>query len=534
MTTRRWYYLMPATGEPRALVHAIEPSTLDSLPGRKDLYAGREALATGLDGLVRGLSRVAMEYSPGERHPVPRSRRCRHSGVDPARGVDVVSSGDLVQRFEALWDADALATHVRRRRRSTGSRIARSRPSPSESRPARPTTEYDIQQLMVGWFEEEGLIADAPPVVAAMEHAGNPHYLPPPERQPVDRPRRAGAARFVGQAAEPGAVYADITWVGFTGSRVPEEFARAFDAIARGARRGHSPGAGGRQRRDDAARLGGGPRGPAGAGAAGYGAHVLHRTGHSLGEEVHGNGVHMDDYETHDDRRLLAGTGFTIEPGVYFDSLRRPHGNQHVRRYPGGARERPGAGSHRHAGVRRAAGSAALDTGAGIGEELAMSTRKTTVFYMALIAVASLAVGMVIASRLDLSPESSAQTTSPCRPPTAPISGPVDALTFRTIARSRLAGRGEHPDRVAPARAGADRVLRRRRHAAPLLRAAEEARTAATRRSRSRPAPASSSRRTASSSPTTTSSKARTRSRCRSTARTTTFATRRASSAATR
>jgi hypothetical protein len=171
--------------------------------------------------------------------------------------------------------------------------------------------------------------------------------------------------------------------------------------------------------------------------SAGYSAHVLHRTGHNLGVEVHGNGVHMDDYETHDDRRLLAGTGFTIEPGVYFSSLWRPHGSQHVRRYPGGSRERPGAGSHHHAGVRRAAGPAALDTGRGLGRKLAMSTRKTTVFYMALFAVAGLAVGMVLASRLDLSSQSSAQTTLAVPAAnSAPISGPVDALTFRTIART--------------------------------------------------------------------------------------------------
>jgi Xaa-Pro aminopeptidase len=319
MTTRRWYYMVPATGEPRALVHAIEPGTLDGLPGRKDIYAGREALATGLDGLVSGLSRVAMEYSPENANPYVARVDAGTVESIRRRGVDVVSSGDLVQRFASLWDDEALATHSKasdalyRIKDRAFAAIA------GRIKAGRVFTEYDIQQLMVGWFQEEGLVADAPPVVAAMEHAGNPHYMPPAEGS-----RAIGRDELVlldlwGKLADHGAVYADITWVGFTGSRVPEEFARAFAAIARA--------------RDAAIHL---VQEAASNGTtlrgwqvdrvsrqvlegAGYGAHIFHRTGHNLGVEVHGNGVHMDDYETHDDRRLLIGTGFTIEPGLYFD-----------------------------------------------------------------------------------------------------------------------------------------------------------------------------------------------------------------------
>jgi Xaa-Pro dipeptidase len=318
MTTRRWYYMVPATGEPRALVHAIEPSTLDSLPGRKDLYAGREALATGLDGLVRGLSRVAMEYSPENANPY--LARVDAGTVESIRrrGVDVVSSGDLVQRFAALWDANALATHLKASEALYRIKDRAFAAIAERVKAGRAFNEYDIQQLMVGWFQDEGLIADAPPVVAAMEHAGNPHYMPPPSGSWSIGRDELVLLDLWGKLRGPGAVYADITWVGFTGSRVPEEFARAFDAIARA--------------RDAAIHL---VQEAASNGttlrgwqvdrasrqvleSAGYSAHVLHRTGHSLGVEVHGNGVHMDDYETHDDRRLLAGAGFTIEPGVYF------------------------------------------------------------------------------------------------------------------------------------------------------------------------------------------------------------------------
>ena len=319
MTTRRWYYLVPASGEPRGLVHAIEPDTLDGLPGRVQVYAGREALARGLDRLIDGLTRIAMEYSPDS--AIPYVGRVDAGTVESIRrrGVDVVSSGDLVQRFEAVWDPPALESHL-----AASAALYRVKDRAFSTLADRvrlgvPTTEYELQQLMTGWFGDEGLVADAPPVVASMESAANPHYMPS-----ADRSRRIGADELVlldlwGKLAAPGSVYADITWVAFTGASVPAEFARAFDAAARA--------------RDTAvalvqraARQGTDLRGwqvdraaSEVLEAAGFGRHILHRTGHSLGTEVHGNGVHMDDYETHDDRRLLPGTAFTLEPGLYFD-----------------------------------------------------------------------------------------------------------------------------------------------------------------------------------------------------------------------
>jgi Xaa-Pro dipeptidase len=179
-------------------------------------------------------------------------------------------------------------------------------------------TEYGVQQWMAAWFAEEGLVTEHWPVVAAMENAGNPHYQPLPQGS-----RRIGRDELVlldlwGKREHAGAVYADITWLCHTGASVPGEFARAFAAIAAGrdaalalCERSAAQGADLRGWQVDRAAR-------AVIIDAGYGDHILHRTGHSLGEQVHGNGVHMDDYETHDDRRLLPGTGFTIEPGVYF------------------------------------------------------------------------------------------------------------------------------------------------------------------------------------------------------------------------
>jgi len=318
MTTRRWYCLIPAEGPPPKPVHAIEPGTLDHLPGETLRYAGHEALASGLDALLAGMRRVAMEYSPG--NAIPYIARVDAGTIEAVRqrGVEVVSSGDLVQRFEACWSPDALETH-----RTASAALYRVKDRAFAAiadavRGGTPITEYDIQQQMIGWMQAEGLTSSDPPVVAAMENAGNPHYQPTAQRN-----RRIGRDELVlldlwGRLPQPGAVYADITWVGFTGTQVPPEQEAAFAAVV-GARDAALALV------QDAVRSGREIRGWEVDRAArtvlierGYGAHVLHRTGHSLGQEVHGNGVHMDDYETHDDRRLLPGTGFTIEPGLYF------------------------------------------------------------------------------------------------------------------------------------------------------------------------------------------------------------------------
>jgi len=317
MTTRRWFYFIPASGEPRRLMHAIEPYNLDHMPGDKAIYSQRETLASGLKTLLNGAKRIAMEYSPN--NAIPYVSRVDAGTVEAVRalGADVVSSGDLVQRFEAVWSDGALRTH-----RTASDALYRIKDHAfalvRESRSAgRALTEFDVQRAMVGWFEEEGLVTDAPPVVAAQENAGNPHYMPTEARH-----RRIGDGEVVlldlwGKLPVPGAVFADITWVGFTASSVPDIYVRAFNAARDG--------------RDAAVAL---VKERVAAGReirgfevdracrdvlerAGYGGQFIHRTGHSLGTEVHGNGVHMDDYETHDERRLIAGTGFTIEPGVY-------------------------------------------------------------------------------------------------------------------------------------------------------------------------------------------------------------------------
>jgi Xaa-Pro dipeptidase len=316
-TTRRWYYVIPAKGEPKKLVHAIESFNLDHLGGSKTIYSQRDTLAAGLKGVLGGMKRVAMEYSPGNN--IPYISRVDAGTVEAVRqlGVDVASSGDLVQRFEAIWSDEALQTH-----RAASERLYRIKDRAFDlvrdsRRAGRALNELDVQRKMVGWFEDEGLITDSPPVVAAQENAGDPHYGPSETKH-----RHIGDGEVVlldlwGKLPQAGAVYADITWVGVTAETVPDRYLQAFTA----ARDGRDAAIAlvqeavkqGRELRgfevDRACR--------AVVEKAGFGAEFVHRTGHSLGTEVHGNGVHMDDFETHDERRLIPGTGFTIEPGVY-------------------------------------------------------------------------------------------------------------------------------------------------------------------------------------------------------------------------
>jgi Xaa-Pro aminopeptidase len=315
-TTRRWYYFIPASGTPQKVVHAIEPFVLDALPGEKNTYAGRLQLEQGVAEVLRGSKVIAMEFSP--ECSIPSLSRVDGGTVDFIRriGMRIVSSGDLVQRFEAAWDAEQIASH-----RAASEKLYAIKDRAFEYTGAKlsagePLTEFEVQDQMVQWFREAGLVSDAPPIVAAQENAGNPHYAPSREQSRAIRPNELVLLDLWGKLEKPGAVYADITWTGF-GGEPPPDIARAFAVIVQGrdaaiekVKTGVAAGTTVHGWEvDRAAREV--------ISEAGFGDQFIHRTGHSLGEEVHGNGVHMDDYETHDDRMLCPGAGFTIEPGIY-------------------------------------------------------------------------------------------------------------------------------------------------------------------------------------------------------------------------
>ena len=315
-TTRRWYYFIPATGTPQKLVHAIEPATLDGMPGKTTKYAGRLELEQGVSEMLRGSKVVAMEFS--NECSIPYLSRVDGGTIDFIRrlGMRIVSSGDLVGRFEAAWNDAQIATH-----RAASDKLYKIKDQAFAYAGAKldagdAVHEYEVQQQMLAWFRDEGLVLDSPPIVGAQENAGNPHYAPTAESSRPIRPNELLLIDLWGKLDQAGAVYADITWTGFAGDP-PEDIRQAFAAIVAGrdaaVRKVQAAIAAGesvcgfevdRAARDVITQ-------------AGYGEQFIHRTGHSLGEEVHGNGVHMDDYETHDDRRLVTGTGFTIEPGIY-------------------------------------------------------------------------------------------------------------------------------------------------------------------------------------------------------------------------
>ncbi len=321
LATRRWFYLIPATGQPLALVHAIERHNLAHLPGQPVVYAGREQLEAGLARLTAGLSRVAMEYSPG--NGIPYVSRVDAGTIELVRstGVEVVSSGDLVQRFDGLWGAEAIASH-----RTASEALYRIKDQAfamvaERLRTGAAVTEYDVQQAMMGWFASEGLRTGSPPNVSAQENAGDPHYVPTATRHRAIHRDELLLIDLWGKTRASGSIYADITWVGYTGQTPPDRYARAFGAVAAARDAALGLAQAGAQAGDAVRGFALDRAARAVLVGAGYGEALLHRTGHSLGEDVHGNGAHLDDYETHDARRLMPGSVFTIEPGVYFSDF---------------------------------------------------------------------------------------------------------------------------------------------------------------------------------------------------------------------
>jgi Xaa-Pro aminopeptidase len=316
-TTRRWFCYVPATGAPRALVSAVEPHRLDALGTEPIVYRSHAELSAGLAQLVRGARRVAMNYSP--RGAIPYVSRVDAGTVEMVRalGVEVVSSADLVQRFEAALTAGQLAGHRRVGAalglivEETFDQIAR------RVRNHAPASEPWIQDYVCERIRAHGLEASEPPIVAVGAHSADPHYS-------VSRDRTTPIVHgdFVLLdlwAKEPGAdsIYADITWTGFVGETVPDDYARIFAIVASArdaaaalvkSRVEASVPVTGREA-DRAAREV--------IERAGFADAFVHRTGHSIGREVHGTGANLDSLETDDSRRLIEGTCFSIEPGIY-------------------------------------------------------------------------------------------------------------------------------------------------------------------------------------------------------------------------
>jgi len=315
--TRRWYYLVPAQGNPTALVHRIEPNVLDALPGERRYYAGWLQQREALKDLLRGLQNVAMQYSP--LCSVPYVSNVDAGTIELIRtcGVNLKSSANLVQLFEARWSPEQYATHKEAGRKVDAIRRAAFQHVSSALSSGAPVSELDVKHFILDAFQTEGLITDHGPIVAVNANASNPHYEPTAEKH---SPIRHGDLLLIDLWAklnQPGAVYYDITWTAFCGSNPPDSMLNVFAAVAGGRDAAIScvqtAAAQGRELRgfevDDACR--------GHLKNLGLAEHFFHRTGHSIGEEVHGNGANMDNYETHDDRVIIPGLCFSVEPGVY-------------------------------------------------------------------------------------------------------------------------------------------------------------------------------------------------------------------------
>jgi Xaa-Pro aminopeptidase len=316
MVTRRWFYLIPASGEPVKLVHKIEAGHLDSLPGSKRQYAGWQELFAGIKDILAPYHDIAMQYSPN--NSVFTVSLVDAGTVEIVRGVgkNVVSSADLVALFEATWTEEQIQTHYAARDAVDRITAAAFQEIGRRARNGG-TTEFAMQQWFMEAFGRENLVTDDPPIVAVNANSGNPHYEPHAEGS---APIREGDFVLLDVWAKkntPGAVYYDITWTGFIGKSASDKQREIFQTVrdardagvkvvleATAASQKIAGWQVDRATRDHIKK-------------AGYGDFFIHRTGHSIGTDVHANGANMDDLEIHDERQILPNSCFSVEPGIY-------------------------------------------------------------------------------------------------------------------------------------------------------------------------------------------------------------------------
>lgn len=315
--SRRYFYCIPATGEPKKLVHRIESGALDHLPGEKIVYLTWQSLEEGIRGLVDGMKTLAMEYSPRNANPYVSKVDAGTVEVVKSFGCDVVSSGDLIQRFEAVWTDEQWDLHLEVARHTNAAFTHAWNYIADEVRHSGGTNELAVQKVILNHFTEEGMTTYHPPIVAVNSHAGDPHY-----ETGTGENNDINEGDFVlidlwAKFDRPHAVYSDLTRVGFVGETVPEKYSKIFGIVAAG-----------RDAAIDCVRdafasdrtLQGWEVDRACRNvidSAGYGEFFVHRTGHSIGQETHGNGANMDDLETREERRVMRRTCFSVEPGIY-------------------------------------------------------------------------------------------------------------------------------------------------------------------------------------------------------------------------
>jgi Xaa-Pro dipeptidase len=319
--SRRWYYMIPAQGEPIGMEHRIERGQLGNLPGERIPYSSWTEQLAAVRKLTGGMKRVAMQYSP--MCAVPYVSNVDGGTIELVRslGVEVVSSAELIQVFEARWTPEALESHLEAGRRVDQARREAFALIHERTRNGAPLQEVEVKDFVRERFAKSGLITDSGPIVGCNANVSNPHYEPTAE---ITSSIRGGDWVLLDMWAkldQPGAVYYDITWTAFCGDNPTDEMRRVFETVT-GARDA------GIKRVQDAIAAGAPLHGfevdDAVRGfidSRGFGSFFTHRTGHSIGQEVHGNGANMDNFETHDDRRVMPWSCFSIEPGCYLPNF---------------------------------------------------------------------------------------------------------------------------------------------------------------------------------------------------------------------
>jgi Xaa-Pro dipeptidase len=315
--TRRWYYYIPAHGEPQGLVHKIEARTLDGLPGHCKTYADWNGLIEALRGMLGGAKRVAMQYSPN--CAVPYVAMVDAGTVELVRGlgVEVATSANLIQYFESRWSKEQLESHLEAGRRVDRVRREAFERIGAKQRANERVTEWDMKEFILGRYREEGLIIEHGPDVAVNANASNPHYEPKQDACSEIKKDDIVLIDMWAKLDRADSVYYDITWIGFCGATPPAAFERVFTVVReardKAVKRVQDAVAAKRDLRgyevDDAAR--------AHIREQGFGEYFFHRTGHSIGIEIHGAGANMDNLETHDERKVIPWTCFSVEPGIY-------------------------------------------------------------------------------------------------------------------------------------------------------------------------------------------------------------------------
>ena len=314
--SRRWYCLVPAQGQPRKLFHAIEPRALDGVPGSSAAYTSWRTRDRELGALLRGVRRVAMDYSP--RNEIPTVARVDGGTLELVRsmGAEIVSSADLVAELESMLTPEELASQARAADLLSADLEAVAQEAARRVRENRPATERELQEFVRARWAQEGFETEGWPGVAVDAHTADPHYSPLPEGGAVAGRNSLLLLDFSARLA-PAGIYGDLTRVYFLGESVPEEIQRIAGHVFQAREAALQL----LRQRAEFGKLPSGAEVDAAARnvvvKAGFGDRFFHRTGHSIDHHGHGDGVNNDDFETHDTRRHLPDTCFSIEPGIY-------------------------------------------------------------------------------------------------------------------------------------------------------------------------------------------------------------------------